>query len=146
VHAAPPVRVRVRRGALGPAVVGAVACAAGGNFVAWGLSALDSGAAWPTALLAAAVAGGAAAAWARRSSSEGELSWDGAQWRWQDRPGDVQATIDLGDWLLLRVAHDAGSRCWVAAGRAATDGPWSALRAALYSQRPSNPLDAPPSA
>jgi hypothetical protein len=146
VHAAPPVRVRVHRGALWPAFVGAATAAAAGNVVAWGLYALDLGAAWPTALLAAAVAGGAAAAWAQRSSGEGELSWDGAQWRWQDRPGDVQATIDLGNWLLLRVAHDAGTRCWVAAGRAATDGPWSALRAALYSRRPSDPLDAPPPA
>jgi hypothetical protein len=146
VHAAPPVRVRVSRGVLWPAFVGAAAAAAGGNIVAWGLYAADLGAGWPTALLAAAVAGGAAASWAQRASGEGELSWDGAQWHWQGLPGQVQATIDLGDWMLLRVMHDAGPLRWIALGHAATDGPWAALRAALYSRRPADPLDAPPPA
>jgi hypothetical protein len=146
VHAAPPVRVRVRRGALWPAFVGAATAAAVGNVMAWGLHMAGLGAGWPTALLAAAVAGGAAASWAQRESGEGDLSWDGTQWQWQGQPGQVHAAIDLGGWMLLRVAYDTGVRRWVAIGRAGTDGPWAALRAALYSRRPTDPLDAPPPA
>ena len=146
MHAAPPVRVRVRRAALWPAFVGVVAAAAAGNVMAWGLHMVGLGAGWPTAWLAAAVAGGAAASWAQRAGGEGELSWDGAQWHWQGLSGQVQAAIDLGDWMLLRVLPDAGARGWVAVSRTVTDGPWAALRAALYSPRPADPLDAPPPA
>jgi hypothetical protein len=146
VHAAPPVRVRMRGSAPWPVVVGTAAAAAAGNIVAWGLHVAGLGAGWPTALLAAVVAGGAAASWAQRMSGEGELSWDGTQWQWQGTPGQVQVTIDLGDWMLLHLAHDDGTRCWIAAGRTATDGPWAALRAALHSRRPADPLEAPPAA
>jgi hypothetical protein len=146
VHAAPPVRVRLRRSALGPFFVGACTAIAASNLVAWGLHWQDMGSGWPTALLAGLVAGGAAASWVRRRSGEGDLSWDGAQWQWQGEAGPVTATVDLGHWMLLRMAPGAGPVQWIVASRALTDGPWSAFRAALYSRRPADPLDAPPPA
>ncbi len=144
MHAAPPVRVRVRRGAAWPAFVATLAAAAAGNVTAWVLQALEWHAAWPVACVAALVAAGAAVRWAQRLSGEGELSWDGVQWHWQGRPAQAQAAIDLGDWMLLRLTHVAVAPSWIAAGRAATDGPWGALRAALHAARPPEGFDAAP--
>jgi hypothetical protein len=144
VHGAPPVRVSLRRSAAWPVFVGLCGAAAVGNIVAWGLHGFGMAAGWPTALLAALVAGGAASSWAQRASGEGELTWDGAQWHWQGGAGRAHAAIDLGDWMLLRFAHTTGRSGWIAAGRAATDGPWAALRAALYSPQAADPLGAPP--
>ena len=84
------------------------------------------------------------------------LGWDGAQWSWRlpsnSAPvhGDVQVCIDLGGWLLLRLAAttvQAPRRhqvSWVALSEADLGGTWHGLRCALYSSRrmtsPATPL------
>jgi hypothetical protein len=144
VHAAPPVRVTLRRSAGWPVFVGLSAAAAAANAYAWWLS-------WrelePVGLLVAVPAvlcGAAMAAWARRATIYGELAWDGAQWRWRDALGQVQAAIDLGGWMLLRFVDTAHRTQWIVAHRASTEGAWPALRAALHARRPADPLGAPP--
>jgi hypothetical protein len=134
VHAAPPVRVTLGR-SVGWVVFNAVvAGAALANLAAWGLEHLERSA-WPAVPigLAAAVAAG----WlVWRAGAPGVLFWDGRSWQVAGLDGDVTPMLDLNTWLLLRFDPVAGRRCWIAASRASSQGPWAALRAALYSSRP----------
>ena len=144
MHAAPPVRVSVGRGWGWPVLVGALVGAAAGNGLAWSLLVADVEAALlPLALLFGLIAGGLAAWRTHRSQAIADLAWDGAQWQWRGSAGQAHVAIDLDGWLLLRFEPDAGRTQWLAASRAATTGPWAALRAALYSRRPADPHDAP---
>jgi hypothetical protein len=146
VHAAPPVSVRLRCGAEWPAVVGVTAAAAAANVTAWVALWMHLDQALPLAALAAVLAGAGVAVWARRATLSGELAWDGAQWRWRGAPGQVQPALDLGGWMLLRFAPREGHVNWLVASRARAEGPWAALRAALYARRPAAPFDALPTA
>jgi hypothetical protein len=145
VHAAPPVRVSLGRSWGWPLFIGAAVGAATGNMLAWALLHREIGAALPLALLGA-VGAGVLTAWrVGRSQSSGDLYWDGTQWHWCGRPGKAQVVIDLGGWLLLRFEPTpAGSPQWIGLSRRRSSGPWAALRAALYSPRPADPLDVPP--
>ena len=144
MHAAPPVRVSIGRSAGWTAFVAAAGAAAAANLVAWlWLHAYGSGAA-----VAAAFAGALAAAvcgmWARRRACPGDLAWDGALWCWREVAGEARVALDFDAWLLLRFSPVQGRREWIAVSRSTTVGPWAALRAALYSRRPADPVDAPP--
>jgi hypothetical protein len=144
MHAAPPVRVSVG-GSLGWNLFLAVAGgAAAANVVAW----LWLHRQWPGEAMAAAMAAalGAAASviHARRRSSGGDLAWDGAQWHWRGASGQTRIALDFDGWLLLRFQSQRGPGEWIAVARGSTLGSWAALRAALYSIRPADPLDVPP--
>jgi hypothetical protein len=144
VHAAPPVRVSVGR-SLGWAVFLTLASgAAAANLVAWGWLHAQ----WPGEAQAAAVAAALAAAGsallARRRSGGGDLAWDGAQWHWRGANGQAGIALDFDGWLLLRFQPQEGPSEWIAVARGSTLGSWAALRAALYSRRPADPLDVPP--
>jgi hypothetical protein len=144
VYAAPPVRVSLGRGWAWPAFVGACVGAAAANAAAWCLLAGEIEPALPLALLCGLCAASIAAWQTHRSHGTGELRWDGASWQWQGSDGDAHVAIDLGRWMLLRFEPSDGARQWLAASRGRTDGPWPALRAALYSRRPSDAIDVPP--
>jgi hypothetical protein len=144
VHAAPPVRVSVGR-SLGWALFLALASgAAAANLVGW----LWLHAQWPGEALAATGAGALASAGsalhARRHSRGGDLAWDGAQWHWRGASGQSCIALDFDGWLLLRFQPQRGPSEWIAVARGSTLGSWAALRAALYSIRPADPLDVPP--
>jgi putative Ca2+/H+ antiporter (TMEM165/GDT1 family) len=138
------VRVTLRRSAGWPVFVGLSAAAAAANACAWLLSWAAFEPARPIVALPAVMLGVAMAMWAWRTTFDGDLAWDGAQWWWRDAPGQVHAAIDLGGWMLLRFADTAHATQWIVARRGSTEGAWSALRAALYARRPTDPLDAPP--
>jgi hypothetical protein len=119
--------------------------AAAANLVGW----LWLHAQWPGEALAATVAGALTAAGSaffhvRRRSRGGDLVWDGVQWHWQGVNGQTRIALDFDGWLLLRFRTEQGPGDWIAVARGSTLGPWAALRAALYSKRPADPLDVPP--
>jgi hypothetical protein len=138
VHAAPPVRVSLGRSIGWVAVVATCAGVAVANVTAWLLLQSEAAAA-PAALSGLAVA--ALVSWRlHRAHAPGELNWNGSEWQWQGVDGQVQVALDLDAWMLLRFDPTQGRRRWIAASRASTRGPWSALRAALYARRPADPL------
>jgi hypothetical protein len=135
VHAAPAVRVSLGRSAAWAAFVGTCAALAAGNAVAWALlqSQVAHGASvLAAALLAAAVAATAAATAAWRAQPVGELRWDGETWHGAGVSGQARVALDIGNWMLLRLAAPEGTARWFAVSRRATSGPWAALRAALH--------------
>jgi hypothetical protein len=134
VHAAPPVRVTLGRSAGWVIFNALVAGAAVANVVAWGLLHLERSP-WP-ALLPGGVAGVVAAGLVWRAATPGDLNWDGSIWQFAGTDGQVRPMLDLNGWLLLCFDPIAGRRRWIAASRRSSQGPWAALRAALYSSRP----------
>jgi len=77
------------------------------------------------------------------------LRWDGQCWHWQTLPSSeasaacqVQVTIDLQRWLLLRILASGshGEVHWLALSSNADPAHWHALRSALYCARPGDPL------
>jgi hypothetical protein len=136
VHAAPPVRVTLGRSAGWVIFNAFVAGAAAANVLAWGLLHLERSA-LPALWVGAAVSV-AAARLAWRSGARVDLTWDGSSWQYAGQEGDVKPMLDLDGWLLLRFDPVAGRRCWIAASRRSSQGPWAALRAALYSSRPAS--------
>ncbi len=145
MHPAPPVRVTLGRSSAWVASTAVLGGASTASLAAWLL--LHGGSFANGWIVAAAGALGAAAtaAWAWRRQAPAALSWDGRGWQWEGRGGDVRVMIDLDVWMLLRFERSPKGRCWIAASSRATEGPWPALRAALYSRRPAGPLsDAPP--
>jgi hypothetical protein len=138
VHAAPPVRVSLGRSSSWIVVVASCAGVAAANLVAWLLLRAEDavGLAAVTGLAAATIA-----AWrAYCLHAPGEVNWNGAEWQWQGLAGSVQVALDLDAWMLLRFDPLHGKRRWIAASRASANGPWPALRAALYARRPADPL------
>jgi hypothetical protein len=138
VHAAPPVRVSLGRSMGWIVVVASCAGIAAANLAAWLLLRSDA-AVGPAALIGLAVS--VLVAWrSRRACAPGELNWNGAEWQWQGLAGSVQVALDLDAWMLLRFEPLRGKRRWIVAARSSADGPWPALRAALYARRPADPL------
>jgi hypothetical protein len=142
VHAAPPVRVSLGRSAGWAAFVALCVGIAVSNLAAWLLLRLE--ASISLAILPGAVAAGLAAWRLQRAQDSADLNWNGAEWQWRGRGGDVKVALDLDAWLLLRFEPAHGKRCWIAASRRSATGPWPALRAALYARRPVDPLAGPP--
>jgi hypothetical protein len=142
MHAAPPVRVSLGRSWGWIAFIAACSGAAVANLAAWTFLHSGIGMAWAWLLGALAVA--LAVGVAVRESNPGDLNWDGEHWQWDGQDGAARVTIDLDGWMLLRFDPAAGPRRWIAASRRASVGGWAALRAALYSPRPADPLDPPP--
>jgi len=142
MHAAPPVRMRLGRSWGWIAVCAVCSGAAVANLAAWLFlhAGLGTALTWPLGALAAALAVGVA----MRESIPGDLNWDGERWHWAGQEGAARITFDLHGWMLLRFDSAAGPRRWIAASRRASGGGWAALRAALYSPRPADPLDPPP--
>ena len=93
--------------------------------------------AWAAATVAAAVAGGWLG-WRLAPRGAITLGWDHGRWTLsgpggQPVPGELQARIDLGSWMLMRFAPAGGGRCtWLAAGREQAGSGWHALRAGLF--------------
>jgi hypothetical protein len=144
VHAAPPVRVTLRRSAGWPVFVGLSAAAAAANVCAWLLLWLEIEPVGPLVAVAALLGSFGMTVWAWRTTSDGDLAWDGTQWWWRETPGQAHAAIDLGGWMLLRFADTAQVTQWIVARRGSTEGAWSALRAVVYARRPADALGAPP--
>jgi hypothetical protein len=138
VHAAPPVRVSVGRSAGWIAFVCLCIGFAAANLAAWVLVRNEAHVA--VALVLGLVAAALAAGQMQRSHTPADLIWNGSQWQWQGLAGDMQVALDLGAWMLLRFDPLAGRSRWIAASRASAEGPWAALRAALYARRPADPL------
>jgi hypothetical protein len=138
VHAAPSVRVSLGRSVGWVVVVASCAGIAAANAAAWLLLRAEA-AVGSAALIGLAVA--VLVAWRlHRTHAPGELNWNGAEWQWQGLAGTVQVALDLDGWMLLRFDPLHGKRCWIVASRASANGPWPALRAALYARRPADPL------
>jgi hypothetical protein len=144
VHAAPSVRVSLGRSLGWLAFVAVASAAAAANLTAWALLQAGFGASGAGAALAALAAAAVSARLAWREMAPGDLNWDGARWQWDGLDGEVKIALDLDAWMLLRFEPAAGQRRWIAASRRAASGPWPALRAALYSRRPADAIDAPP--
>ena len=145
MHPAPPVRVTLGRSRawLAFAAVGGGAAAA--SLTAWLLMRAQASAPGWGALAAGLLGAVAAWVWAWRGQAPGVLSWGGGCWQWAGRTGDLRVMIDLDRWMLLRLDVLPKGRRWVVASRRAAEGSWPALRAALYSRRPADPLsNAPP--
>jgi hypothetical protein len=139
MHAAPPVRVSLGRSWTWIAFCAVCSGTAATNFAAWAL--LRAGNAAAIAWMAGALTAAAAAWTAARDSYAGTLNWDGAHWQWAGDEGDARVMLDLHAWMLLRFDPSTGRCRWIAATRQSCGGNWSALRAALYSPRPADPLD-----
>jgi hypothetical protein len=137
VYAAPPVRVRLGRSIGWIAFVAVCVGAAVASLAAWVLlrNEASAGVAAAAGFLAAA-----ATAWRLRCCETADLHWDGAQWQWKGSGGQAHVALDLDAWMLLHFEPLDGRRCWIAASRKSAVGPWPALRAALYSRRPADPL------
>jgi hypothetical protein len=144
VHAAPPVRVSIGRSAGWTAFVAAAGAVAAGNCVAWLWLHTQGAGAAAAAGLAAALALAISGFHARHRAVGGDLAWDGTLWRWRGVTGHARVALDFDGWLLLRFKPLQGRPEWIAVSRPSTLGPWAALRAALYSKRPADPLDVPP--
>ncbi|MBQ1767268.1 MAG: hypothetical protein IIZ92_30805 [Aquincola sp.] len=118
----------------------ALCCASAAAALAAWICLLGGTLAWPTALaagLAALVA--AALSSAYLPAPAGTLAWDGAEWQWQGRNGELEVVIDLGPWMLLRFAAAGRSRTRAAhlpVSHAGNRAAWHGLRTAVYSRRP----------
>src|SRR3990167_4646078 len=106
-----------------------------------------------TVLAGAACAGvvmAALGAWlARRAlpADAGRLRWDGQAWHWRgsiDRPlTRLEATLDLGVWVLLRLHGADGARpLWRVASQRGAGAAWHGLRVALGAHAGEVPSDA----
>jgi hypothetical protein len=137
VHAAPPVRVSLGRSVGWIMFVAVCVGAAVANLAAWVLLRNEAllGVAPVLGLLAAA-----ATAWWLQRGETADLQWDGSEWQWKGASGQAHVALDLDAWMLLRFDSVEGKRCWIAASRKSSVGPWPALRAALYARRPADPL------
>ncbi len=145
MHAAPPVRMSLAPDRAWHGAIGLCAGAAGANLAAW--SALQAQVALPmvvaTTLAAAAAASLSALWWVRRDATSGVLAWDGGAWQWSpdavaSLAVEPRVMIDLGPWLLLRIAPTGPARpaLWRVASRRHAGASWSQWRAALYARGP----------
>jgi hypothetical protein len=145
MHAAPPVRMSLAAARAWHFAVALCAGAAGANLAAWVALQAQSPAAVAIAIsLAVAAAAWLSTLWRlRRDAAPGVLAWDGAAWRWSPGTAASQAVeprvmIDLGPWLLLRIApiEPARPAVWRVAARRHAGASWPQWRAALYARRP----------
>ena len=146
MHAAPAVWARLDDGWPERVVITVLYGLTGAALAAWGwLPSAMSASAW-AALVAAALAlaglGARMALWALPADAD-HLRWDGASWTLalqlagQQRPTEVpvtqvDVTMDLGRWLMLRLELGPGGRRWqVARGGCVGHAAWHGLRVAL---------------
>jgi len=145
MQAAPPVRMGLAPDRVWQGAVAVCAAVAGANLAAW----LSLQAQCPPAMvLAAALLTAGASSWLalwyeRRRAAVGVLDWDGGQWQWAafggaPVAGQVRVMIDLGPWVLLRLAptQEAQPAIWSAVSRRAAGASWPQWRAALYARAP----------
>jgi hypothetical protein len=130
MRGAAPVSIDAMRGAGWRGAVLLAAAAASGALAWWGAR---SGA-WLAALPLIAVVIACAASLLR--VPRGVLRFDGRLWSWRGSPVAVQAPIDLGGWMLLRL-HGANT-VWLPVGAADAGDAWHAFRAAVYCPAPSS--------
>lgn len=118
--------------------------------LAWGVTALVTGAWWVSAaaadhrpwlgLTALLLAGGVMAlGWQR--SPVGQLSWDGQHWAWESAGylgggtlAPPQVVLDLQSAVLLRLDNRAGASWWLWAERTTLPPRWLDLRRAIYAK------------
>jgi hypothetical protein len=145
MHAAPPLRVGLRRdraATVGLALMAAMTLA---DVVAWAGAWLSFGAiaTLASAGLAALAGAGAGCALAHALQEAGALQWTGRGWQWQavagaTDEGDVIVALDLDAWMLLRFNVMGQSRVrWIAVSRHEVGAAWPMLRSALYASGPS---------
>jgi hypothetical protein len=141
MHVAPPVRVSLGRSWAWIAFCAVCAGGAVANLAAWMLlhAEIGTASAWFLGALVMVLT----AAVAARESVPGDLTWNGERWLWAGQEGAARVMVDLHGWMLLRFDPTNGPRRWIAASRRSSAGGWAALRAALYSPRPGDPLDPP---
>ena len=70
------------------------------------------------------------------------LRWDGQAWQLDAAPGELRVAIDVGPWMLLNFTSEAPGRrmSWLPVQRRGLEPQWHALRCAVYSPRPQDPL------
>jgi hypothetical protein len=130
------------------AVVAALAGASAAALVLWLWSHIDAAAGpmgrgigpWLLAGVTAAAIG-ASAGWSLMPAMHGTFGW--RQGHWTIRPvggppriGVLEAKLDVGTWMLLRLRPaDGGARSWFTVRRADVDvSSWHALRATLFAE------------
>lgn len=149
MHAPPPFECTCSDGPLWRAAQAALWALAAAGLAAWAQG--------PVWVLLAAVVAGAALGWRLSRPVPVRLAWDGARWRVgfgaqaagssgpagscaHGAPGavaTVQATLDLGGWMLLKLRPAGGPVRWLGVSRTAAAGPaWHLLRAAVYCAPP----------
>jgi len=147
MHDAPSVSYPVGRSPWAAALAAALWLAGAGATLAW--SAQPQVAAWRIALAWTAVGVAGVAAWrAWRLAPRGLLTWDGADWNWNDAGGGrLQVALDL-QRVLLVLWHGGEDRRWLWLERASCPARWDEMRRAVYSRaRPAAlPAAQPPAA
>ena len=152
MRAAPPLALALGSGRPERAVVAglvATSVATGLGWALWHGVAQQAMAWWPAAwlpLLAGLAA--AALAWRLCRPVQGQLVWDSRAWRLEPAGTvlSLEPAIDLGGWMLLRLAPAQGRGLWIGLSRAQVGAAhWHALRATVYSGQPAKP-DAGPAA
>ncbi len=145
MHAAPPVRMSLVPDRAWHGAVALCAAAAGANLAGWVALQVQSPdpIAFSTTLLAGIAAALTASWWLRRDATTGVLTWDGGVWQWAAGAAapfavEPRVMIDLGPWLLLRIAPTEPARrrvAWRVASRRCAGASWPQWRAALYARR-----------
>lgn len=143
MRAAPALQVSLRRFGVWNAAVLALAGLAMAALIAWLITRerpIGMGVWVGTALSVVAAAALAASALRTRPT---RLHWDGRSWHLGSAgadlsQGDLDVTIDLGGWMLLRFIHPAPTEkvVWLPVQRLGIESQWHALRCAVYSPRP----------
>lgn len=138
MHSAPSVSYPVGRARVWGLTLALVWLAGALLTTAWCVHADSAG--WRQGLAIACVLGGGVAAvldW--RSTSIGELHWNGEAWWWMSRsapdqqvPVRLAVKMDLQRWLLVRVRGATGGWCWLEQCREPAR--WDALRRAIHSR------------
>lgn len=122
------------------ALMASLAVLAGGALLAALMS--QSGLGFPTIpllgwlLLAALLLPGAGwLGWRCSRTRATSLRWDAQQWWLDETAVQPRVVIDLGSWLLLRLAVRSGLPRYLPLARTSCVGHWTQLRATLYSAR-----------
>lgn len=155
MRAAPAVTVTIPRSTWWVRCLGLLAVAALAVSLAWALSPSGSVLRWAAVAVTAAWVGWTFASALRTPVVR--LQWDRQIWRLQTMgtsaagepaEGSIAVMLDLGNWMLLRF-HPSDKRLrssWIPAELAGLERDWHALRCAVYSPRPSRPVEAGASA
>ena len=148
MRASPAFQVSLRRFGVWHSAVSAVALLAAATTIAWAwLHARMGGAGWlaGAGLASLVILGFGLSLGLVRAA---RLRWDGEQWlagaadtpEDELRPGQLDVSIDLGFWMLLRfTAAEPGRHrrvIWLPAQRRGLESEWHGLRCAVYAPRP----------
>jgi len=144
MRAAPAVDAALDTGGLERMMIVLLHAGAGIALASWGLLQVEIGFGLPALAGVAALAllmAGLGLALARRAlpAAAGRLRWDGQTWCWlgsnaanQPPLAQLEVSLDLGHWALLRLHPDAGGRpFWRVASARAAGNSWHGLRVAL---------------